>query len=70
MKTIWGSSQNDIWAAGDNSTIIHYNGTDWKIFEEFTNPNYLITDLWTDGKEIFAIGNNSNQTLVFHGKLK
>lgn len=29
LRAIWGSAANDVWAVGDNGTILHYDGMTW-----------------------------------------
>ncbi|MDB4945690.1 MAG: Type fimbrial biosis protein PilY1 [Labilithrix sp.] len=29
LTTVWGSSKNDVWAAGSGGTIVHFDGTTW-----------------------------------------
>jgi hypothetical protein len=29
MKSIWGTAQNDVFAVGENSTVLHFDGTNW-----------------------------------------
>ena len=66
--SLGGSSKNNIFAAGINAVVYHYNGSDWKkiiVKEGFQEPIY---DVWTDGTEAFMVGHDGSQTYVIHGK--
>jgi len=30
LQSIWGSSATDVWALGDHSTLLHFDGSSWK----------------------------------------
>lgn len=66
--SLGGSSSNNIFCAGINGTIYHYNGVDWKkiiIKENFTEPIY---DIWTEGNEAFFVAHDGARTYIIHGK--
>ncbi len=53
--SLGGSSSDNLFGAGINATVYHYNGSDWKkiiIKEGFQEPIY---DVWTDGTVIFIL---------------
>jgi hypothetical protein len=58
LETIWGSSSNDIWAAGPQGTLFHYNGTSWIKVEMDTS--YDLFDM---------IGMNNNEAYLLSEKL-
>jgi hypothetical protein len=63
---MWQSSPYNIFAVGQS--VYHFNGIDWKDFPEFyTNPA-LWRDCYTDGNEVFVIGNDNSKTVVLHGQ--
>lgn len=31
LTAIWGSSANDVWAVGSGGTVVHFDGTTWKL---------------------------------------
>lgn len=35
-RSIWGSADDDIWAAGFEGTLLHYDGTSWASVESKT----------------------------------
>lgn len=63
-----GPSQNNIFAAGFQGAVYHYNGSDWFQFTQFISSEFRYSGIWFDGKEVFVVGNNSSKTLVLHGK--
>ncbi|HCY76607.1 MAG TPA: hypothetical protein DHV28_11870 [Ignavibacteriales bacterium] len=66
--SLGGSSSNNIFGAGINATVYHFNGSDWKeitIKEGFQEPIY---DIWTDGTEAFMVAMDGIRTFVIHGK--
>ena len=58
------NASNNIVAVGQ--TAWHYNGVDWKEFIEIRPV--LGYDCYTDGNEIFIVGNDGYKTFIRHGK--
>jgi hypothetical protein len=29
LRAVWGTSSADVWAVGDDATVLHYDGTSW-----------------------------------------
>jgi hypothetical protein len=65
---IRGSSASNLFAIGMDMQIWHYNGVDWYRYPQFHGFEFLLTSVWTDGAQVFAVGNNGNKTIVLHGK--
>lgn len=71
--TIFGFSDKDIWIAGEELTIWHYNGV-WSQAADFDIPGHnfsFITDVWGDSpNDVYAVGfadsSNSRLSLMFH----
>ncbi len=38
LLTIWGKNPNDIWAGGREGTLFHYDGIEWKLYEDLELP--------------------------------
>ena len=52
---LWGSSPTDIWAVGDNSTALHYDGTGWQSAQVVSPFHYY--SVWGTGpKDVWAVG--------------
>ena len=51
----WGNSGTDVFAVGQNGTILHYNGTGWTTQLAGT-PNALLADWGSAAGDVFAVG--------------
>lgn len=69
---IHGTSDENIFVASNDGEIFHYNGLDWYRFENLQFPGTGFWDIWTDGREVFIVGNTTladkQVTLILHGK--
>ncbi len=64
---VGGDDVDNLYALGGYGTIYYFNGSDW---ESVTIP-YVSTTLygvWTNGKQVFIVGNDGFKTYVFHGE--
>ena len=41
LLSVWGASENDVFAVGDNSVILHFDGKQWAPMQSGTE-NYLV----------------------------
>lgn len=41
LQEVWGSSASDVFAVGDNGTVLHYDGHDWSPMDSGTTANLL-----------------------------
>ena len=57
LDGVWGSSDSDVFAVGDNGTILHYNGTTWSRMSSGTNQ-YLFGVWGSSATDVFAVGDN------------
>lgn len=56
LWTVWGTSVSNVFAVGNNGTIMRFNGTSWSLM---TNPagSNAIRGVWgTSGSDVFAVG--------------
>jgi hypothetical protein len=54
LSGVWGSSATDVFAVGDNGTILHYDGRDWTPMESGSTHQHL--GIWgSSGLEVFAV---------------
>jgi hypothetical protein len=62
INKIWGTDENNIYCAGENGTIIYFNGTDWQEMESGTE--IALKDIWgtKDGSYVWACGYKYDQT--------
>jgi hypothetical protein len=72
LYRIVGTSDDNIFVVGDYNTILHYNGTDWYQFPQFSQTLAGFHGIWTNGREVFIVGFTSDsypqKTIVLHGK--
>jgi hypothetical protein len=55
LRAVWGSGPNDVWAVGDNATIIHFDGTEWALASTVSDLD--LHGLWGSGaSDIWAVG--------------
>lgn len=75
--SIYGVADNNFFVVGKggpgiNSVAFHYNGSNWHRFTNIIRANTTFTDVWTDGKEVFILGDVSlshgSMPIVLHGK--
>lgn len=66
LNGIWGSSDTDIFVAGDNGSILHFDGTDWDSMESGTNES--INSIWgSSASNVLAVG-DEGIILFFDGE--
>lgn len=65
-KGIHGSAEDNIFAVG--SGVYHWNGTDWYSFPNLPFTEFVMWKVWTDGREVFVVGNDGSKSYVLHGK--
>ncbi len=63
-----GSSEDNIFAVGTGNTVLHYNGTDWFEYKNLVSDNVEFGRVWTDGREVFAVGRRDGDTHILRGK--
>ena len=54
-----------------HGVVYHYNGSNWHKFTNLKLPNLILNAVWTDGKEVFAVGYTGGfpqVSIVVHGK--
>jgi len=68
VAKVFGVSKNNIFAVGTYGTVYHYNGSDWYQFEQFKSDMFHFWSGWTNGNEVFIVGNNFRKSIVLHGK--
>jgi len=56
LSAVWGSGPNDVWAVGDNGTIVRWNGAVWSPVASGTTNDLL--GIWGSGPDdIWAVMN-------------
>jgi hypothetical protein len=57
LNDVFGFAPFDVYAAGDNGVILHYNGRSWSMFPTVTDVN--LRSIWgANPYEIFAAGDS------------
>ncbi len=55
LRSVWGTSASDVFAVGDNGTILRYDGTAWSALSSGTAA--CLYDVWgTSSSDFFAVG--------------
>jgi hypothetical protein len=67
LNSVWGLSDNDMYAVGDYGSILHFDGSTWTSMTSGTSK-YLHSIWGTDDKNIWASGLNPNngETVLLH----
>jgi hypothetical protein len=66
LWSVWGTSASDVWAVGDNATILHYDGTSWSTISAgtITPPFYSI---WgASPSDVWAVGGDFGGGVIVH----
>ncbi len=58
LKGVWGTSETNVFAVGDNGTILHHDGITWSSINSGIINN--LKDVWGNtGKDVFVVGDDS-----------
>jgi hypothetical protein len=64
LYDVWGLGPTDVFAVGDNGTILHYNGSTWT--PQTSGTLNSLQGVWGSGPtDVFAVG--SNGTILHYG---
>jgi hypothetical protein len=64
LRSVWGSSPDDVWAVGNNGTIIHWDGLEWSKVKNI-DEQYTFWDVWGFSENsVYAAGNYYNNEVV------
>jgi hypothetical protein len=67
---VWGAASDDVWAAGVNGALAHYDGTNWTLAERPTDHNILSmcglsgSDIWAAGDDVILHYDGTAWTVV------
>jgi hypothetical protein len=67
---VWGSSNHDVFFAGDRGYIFHYDGSQCSVMWEnpYTGKIENLYDIWGSSPfDVFAVGGNSGEILHYDG---
>ncbi|MFH2091854.1 MAG: Ig-like domain-containing protein [Pseudomonadota bacterium] len=54
LRSIWGTSKNNIYAVGDNGTILHFDGSGWSVVD--SGKTFTLHAVWGASDTIYASG--------------
>ncbi len=59
LNAVWGSSPNDVYAAGDGGRVLHFDGTTWTA--QTTGTDTWINAVWGSGPDdVFMVGDGGS----------
>jgi hypothetical protein len=68
LRAVWGPRPDDVWAVGDDATVIHWDGQSWSTidvpFPETNRPQLLAvsgigSDVWIAGERTLLRSTNA-----------
>ncbi len=69
---IFGTSESNLFVTTYRSTLLHYNGFEWYRYDNLKFSSIGYVSGWTDGREVFVIGQTfgsyPEKTIVLHGR--
>ena len=66
-----GNHQNDVFVAGEFGLLAHYNGVDWKVYDEPSLPTGKYWGLAVKGDLVVAVGwDGTGRAVICIGKRK
>jgi hypothetical protein len=65
LRALWASGPNDIFASGDQGTVMHYDGTSWTKLT--TGTTATLHGVWgSSPTDVYFVGADINGALVLH----
>jgi len=68
FNAVYGRVNSALYVVGDAGCVIYMGPTSWYRFDGLTNPSINYYGAWTDGREVFIVGNDGMKTYILHGK--
>lgn len=65
LTSVWGSGKNDVWAAGSDATVIHWDGTSWASIAVTTKVTF--NTVWGSGADDVWIAGATDTIFRSHG---
>jgi hypothetical protein len=63
---VWAAAPHDVWAVGDQNTVVHFDGAAWTPAPASTDAAHALLGIWSDGTTAWAVG-EGNQILELAG---
>ena len=55
LTAVWGTDANNVWAVGVKGTMLHWNGSAWRVSD--TGTTQMLKDVWgADANNVWAVG--------------
>jgi hypothetical protein len=64
LNGLWGTGGADVFAAGTNSTIVHFDGSGWAVCPVPAAPDHLYGIWGTSSSDVFVVG--ERETVLHH----
>lgn len=72
MNKVCGTADNNVFIVGDRELIIHWNGNNWLILNQFFSKSKesSLRAIWVNKKNVFIGGyiNNLNSSIIYRGE--
>jgi len=65
-----GTGWNNIFLGGLRNHLLHFNGNDWFLSEQFLDDSRWISAIWCNATNVFVISRVINQSFIYRGTLK
>ena len=63
LQSVWGCSPSDVFAVGQNGTILHYDGSGWSPMDSGTTKT--LNGLWgTSSSDVYAVGATNGRVIL------
>ncbi len=67
LRDIYGFAPNDIWAVGDDGTMVHYDGTSWRNLTAITSKH--LRRIWgQQANDVWVVGDAGTIIRIISGK--
>jgi len=64
LYCIWGTDENNVFAAGDGRVILHFDGSQWQVVQQYFDDSSIYAIWGPDDNNIFAVGGDLNGGLL------
>jgi hypothetical protein len=69
LWSVWALSNTDVWAVGDSSTVLHWDGKTWTLNNNGIPAGISLSSVWASAPDdVWAVGGNAAVTAgyIFH----
>lgn len=66
LWSIWAIAQNDVWAVGDSSTALHWDGLSWTLKADGLPAGIRLNGVWASGpNDVWAAGSSATLSMGY-----